>query len=103
VSLDTTPTTSYQYQVAPDRLPGDLRAVKLDLFLGVADGYLYQEQLAFRAVRDESGQEKEFGLVLRLHDVDAPVIIGAPPANLVDPATASARPGVAVRSLGLRR
>ncbi len=99
VSLDGIPTTQYQYHVAPDRLPGDLRAVKLDLFIGVADGYLYQEQLAYRAVRDPSGHEKEFGFVLRLHDVDAPVIIGAPPANLVDPVSMSTRQGASWSNL----
>lgn len=91
VSLDGIATTQYQYHVAADALPGDLRAVKLDLFIGQSDGYLYQEQLAYRAVRDESGQEKEFGFVLRLHDANAPMIIGAPPANLVDAQSMSAR------------
>ena len=83
-SIDGIATTQYQFQVAPANVPGDLRSVKLDLFIGKADGYLYQEQLTFRTVLAKGEPEVELGFVLRLRDVDAAVIIGAPPDNLID-------------------
>ncbi len=83
VTVDGVATTQYQTHLDVSKLgDSNLISAKEDLFIGKNDGYLYRGQVTYRG-RDAQMGEAEFAFVFRMFDVNAPVVIGAPPNELV--------------------
>ncbi len=90
VDVAGAPTTQYQINLgSAGMLPADLmetgglKSAKLDLFVGVNDRYLHKMQVT-TVVADPQLGDVELELVMRFSAFNQPVVIGAPPADLVD-------------------
>ncbi len=82
-------TTQYQLQVSPARLPAGLTAANLNLFLARSDNTVYKTQVTTLGADPKLGT-LEIESVVVFKDHNQPVVIGPPPAGLVDAASAHA-------------
>ena len=85
VNIAGAPTTQYQIPLDPKLTDvPTATAAKLDLFIGKNDGYLHKGQVTIRTPLEEGGPAGDFVYVYRVYDFNAPVVIGPPPADLID-------------------
>ena len=76
-------TAQYQSEVKPGKNPTGVTLNKNDYFIGMTDKFMHKQQTTLHLSDAQRGATvMEYALVY--FDFDAPVQIGAPPANLVD-------------------
>ncbi|MDP9316590.1 MAG: hypothetical protein M3R24_38015 [Chloroflexota bacterium] len=83
------PTVQYQFMLDPATLPAQLpvesgvERVKADLFVGQNDNYLHKLQVTVLGSTPETGPI-EMEVVMVFANFNQPVVVGPPPAHLVD-------------------
>jgi hypothetical protein len=98
-TVNNVATTQYQIRIDPDDLQAGLPETEMemtfesgaiDLFIGKTDTFLHKFQVTLRGEDEELG-DFMIEVVATLSAFNQPIAIGAPPANLVDAASAKAR------------
>lgn len=77
-------TTHYQVHLSPSTFGPLAQAVKIDVFIGNNDGYVHKGQLTLTGPVEQNGPVVDYIFVYRVYDFNVPVVVGTPPADLVD-------------------